>query len=136
MGDIYSAADVVNKTLVAAKDLKVYDAPRTGAKEIGFIKKGQPAGVVYSYLDANPALGRSGLWWQFVYGNSWYYIPHAEGAFSVSALRQQGVLSTEEKLEEEKDMPWYEALIKKYGIWIAGIYLAATAIKGNLSRPR
>lgn len=123
-----SAGDIIDKTLIAAKRIPVYRQAADGAEIVGYVDAGKPVGVVYSYLNPNPALNRSGLWWAF-YPNSgmYYYAPHNSADFSLSALKQQGVISTTEKVKEEQDAAkrasrtWYENLISDYWYIPVGI---------------
>lgn len=139
MGEIYNAGDVVDKTLMAATRVPVYKFPGDSQKPYGYVSAGQPVGIVYSYLEPNPAQDRTTLWWVFsgMYDQR-YYAPHKGGLYDVSALRQQGVVSVEEKIEDKElaNLPWYEQLVRKYGPWIIGAALAGTALRGYLSRPR
>lgn len=136
-GDEYSADQVVDKTLIALADLPVY-RDTVEVNPFGWIAAGQPIGVVYSYLAPNPAYGRSILWWQFKDPQGvYYYSPQRQGLYDLDALRQQGVISTKEQIEQEraKDNTWYENLIEKYGLWVAGALIVAAGVKGFASRP-
>lgn len=140
-GEIFNAGDILNKTLIAKVGVPVYRQPVDGSKPFGTVKAGQPVGVVYAWLDPKPP-ERAGLWWSFYDGfNQTYFTPHKENIFDVNALRQQGVISTEEKVQEEQEkedlenLPWYERLIKKYGTTVVLALLGAAVIKGYFSRP-
>lgn len=126
MADIFSADEIINKTLIAAKDVPIFRYGSDTAPQIGIVKAGQPVGVVYSWLDPAPEQGRAGLWWVFYQSNNqYYYTPHVEGNFSISALQEQGAVSTEEKIrrqqEQEKlnNMSLPEQILYKYGWWLA-----------------
>lgn len=146
MADLYSAADVLEKTLIANKDLAVYDGFPTKAytpNRIGTTKKGYPAGIVYSWIDADPSNNRSTLWWMFYpasAGGANYFIPHSAGNFDVSALRQQGVISVKEQEEEKKEKEenenkeWYERVLDRVLPIGAGVVIAAAIVKGLFSR--
>lgn len=139
---VFSAADIVGKTLVARKTIPVYSLPMANAQyKIGTVQKGNSAGVVYSYL-SRP----DGIWWQFIptFGKP-YYIRHDNNAFDVSALKQQGVITVEDQRqqEEREKMSWWEKLqadlsaagqntrsaILKGVIIAGGIYLAKETIQ-------
>lgn len=122
MGASYSADEIIGKTLVAKVRVGYYTDPTDSAKPIGYVAAGQPIGVVYSYLMPNPTYGRSGLWWAFK-GSSgnFYYVKHQLDTFDVDSLKQQGALTEMEKIEaaQSENLPWYEKLIKNYGIPLA-----------------
>lgn len=124
---------------MAKVNVPVYRTPNDSAPSVAVVKKGQPVGVVYSYLGISPSYNRSVLYWAFIDGAGlWYYSKQLGGYYDVSALKQQGVLTVEQQLEEEKDkdLPWYESLIKKYGGYVLVTVLGAAVIKGVLSRPK
>lgn len=143
MADLYDAGQVIDKTLVALKDLPVYDTyPRTGVtpKQIGTITSGNPAGTVYSYIDADTTQGRQALWWMFYpvsdFNSNYYYMPHAQGDFDVSALNQQGVISVADqvKQQQEANKPWYTQIVDQI-IPVALIaILGGAVIRGVLSK--
>lgn len=110
-------ADIIDKTLIARKTLPVYNRPLPTGNQVAIVKAGDPAGVLYSWIDPDPINGRENIW--FVFRNSagvYYYIPYEKGSYDVSALQRQGVLTEEEKREREEleGLPWYERMIKKY----------------------
>lgn len=137
MGEIFNAGDIVGKTLIAKKDIYVYRNPNDGAEITGTVKAGQPVGVVYAWLGPSPALGRSGLWWAFFpQSGQYYYTPQKEGYFDVTALNQQGVISTAERIENEREAaaaaarPWYENILRTALPWVAGIVIVSAAVPG------
>lgn len=137
IGQVYSADEFINKTLIAQQKVPVYRDATDIAKPVYYVDAGQPVGIVYSWL--SPMAGRSQLWWMFEKSYlDFYYTPHVPARFNWPALKEQGVLSTEEKIEEEKkkDRPWYENLILNYGPWVLGALLAGAAIRGYFSRPK
>jgi hypothetical protein len=98
IGDTYSAADVLNKTLIAKKKVYTYTTPSaTRAQLIGHVKAGGPVGVVYSYIQ-----NASGLWWMFRSGTATYYVLHRVGLFDISSFAAQGLLTIEAQDEAEK----------------------------------
>lgn len=134
---IYSAADVVDKTLVSAKVLPYYDGVPRGTyqpKQIGTFPAGVVVGTVYSWVDADPAQNRPQLWWMFYPGSSgsYYYMPHSSGSFDLNALAQQGVLSEEQK--NAQDETWYEKVLNKVLPIVALSVIGAAVIRGYLSR--
>lgn len=143
MADLYNADDIIDKTLIAQRRLPVYnDIPRRGEtpKVVGYTTAGKPIGVVYSYINADPAQNRPNLWWMFWpgtgYGGVYFYIPHNQGDFDVNALKQQGVLTLEEQraLEEEQNKEWYEKIVDRIIPIGVGVLLAGAVIRGVLSR--
>lgn len=144
---LYKADDVIDKTLFAQEKIPVYDnVPPQPQKLLGYVEPGNPVGIVYSYLEADPSRGRANLWWMFYptdgseFNN--YYAEQVGGYYDVEALRQQGVISEEEarQKEEEANKPWYEQLLDNYGkplvIGILITAVAAAAVKGFFSRPK
>ena len=111
-GTIFSAGDIVGKTLIALKNVKVWtNTPDSGGKVAGRVDGGNSCGVVYSWVTERST---GSIYWMFndpSYGG-YYFIKHEPGAFDISALRKQGVLSVDEKLiaEENKNKPWYQKL--------------------------
>jgi len=101
MSNTFSAADIVGKSLIALKRVDIYDTVHAHRKRIAFIRPGDSVGVVYSWL-SRP----DGLWWMFQSGTGYYYAKHAAGLFDVSNLKTQGVLTMEQKKEQE----YYEDL--------------------------
>jgi len=128
----FSADQIVGKTLTARRTLVAFDLPiyEQGFKKIGEIKPGQSAGVVFSYVGGRPG---EPLHWQFKGNNGkMYYIPHLEGNFLISSLRDQGALTTQEikEKDESANMSTGEQLtawVKKSGnlIIYAGLGLLA-----------
>lgn len=130
---VYSAVDIVGKTLIASKKVPVYKFPSNKETPYGYVDIGQPVGVVYSWVDADPSLNRTGLWWSFAKdtgATSFYWTPHIPGNFSVDALKQQGVLTEEEKAkaEEEKNKAWWEKLTDKILPVIVTVVIGAAVI--------
>lgn len=124
MDATFSAADIVDKTLTARTAVKVYYDATDKAVAFGSVAAGEPVGVVYSWLDPAPSQGRSGLWWMFRNSTGvFYYAPHASSNFDISELKKQGVITIAEKVKDADlaALPWYEQLIKKYGIWLIAV---------------
>lgn len=95
---MYSANDIIGKTLYAAKDIEVKSGAFDNSEVIQVIQKGTMIGIVYSYL--LPTSGRSSLYWMFqpTYGAP-FYVEHKKGRFDLEALEDQGVMSLEEIAE-------------------------------------
>lgn len=94
---VFNAGSIIDKTLIAKKKLTVYNS---AGLPVGFVAAGQPAGVVYSYLDIKPGV-RDKLTWQFSLHGNFYYIPHEMNAFDVSSIKKQGVLTLDEIYNNE-----------------------------------
>lgn len=154
---LYDPGAILDKTLVAAKDLNVYHAAPDkyfpNPKPFGVVKKGQPVGIVYSWLNPDPVQNRSSVWWMFwpvtPYTGDFYYAKHDEDSFDLSALRQQGVISVAEQIEEEKEKEenenkeWYEKLMDKaipvvltLGIGIAAVNVLGKILASGISKKR
>jgi len=139
---LYDPGTILDKTLVAAKDVKVYhSAPNKyfpNPKPFGVVKAGQPVGIVYSWLSPDPAQNLSSVWWLFwpvtPYSDGYYYAKHEEDDFDLSALRQQGVISVAEQIEEEKkkeedeNKEWWEKLFDKAIPLVLTLGITVTAI--------
>lgn len=142
MADLYSVSDIVGKTLIANTRVPYYASANDSAAPLGYVNAGYPVGVVYSWLDPNPAYNRVGLWWIFQKNGSFIYAPQRIGLYNIGALNQQGVISTEEKIKQEQEaariasMGVVEQYIYKYGKYILftaiAIGLGAAVIKKKL----
>lgn len=105
--DIISAGQVVGKTLFALKEISIYRSlPTTTVNNPVYkVPVGQAVGIVYSWVERNGI-----LFWQFIDKNERpYYAPHAPGAYSLDALKQQGAKTSVEILQEKKDKEAKEA---------------------------
>lgn len=138
---IYSAGDIVDKTLFTLRDLPYYDSVPSAyntPKVLGVIDAGTPVGQVYSWIDADPGQNRAALWWQFYpsgFSNRFFYMPHNKGDFDMEALQAQGVLSDQQKAaaEAEANKAWYEKLFDKIVPVGAVVILGAAVIRGYFS---
>lgn len=126
----YSASYFIGKTLYAAARVPLYRVPIDSAAPYAYVESGRIVGVVYSYVNVKPGY-RSALYWMFYDGNGRpYYSPMLSGLYSESALRDQGVISTKEQLEEEKKKQETTAeYLKKMGktVVFGGLTVAALA---------
>lgn len=99
-GDSYSADQIIGKSLIARKPVKLKRNRSAEAETVYTVPAGQPVGVVYSYLGGNG----SPLWWMFYDANKRaYYAMHEPGLFDIDALRDQGALSVEEETKKQKE---------------------------------
>lgn len=89
----YNASEIIGKTLIAARPVDLKRLPYDASPAVYTAARGQSVGVVYSYLLPGP--GRANLYWVFndKFGNS-YYAKHEAGAFSLTALTDQGAQTT------------------------------------------
>jgi len=96
--DIFSADQVIGKTLIAKSNVPLKRYAQAAAPVIYTAKKGEVVGVVYSWVMDGPT-----LYWQFLDKNgNPYYAQHRTGIFSVDALQQQGA-QTLEDIKEAAD---------------------------------
>lgn len=97
--NIFSADQIVGKSLFAKKKVVLKRLPSDDAATIYTVPSGTAVGVVYSWVGG----GSSPLWWQFLDENKKaYYAKHETGTFSIEALKEQGALDVKEQAEEEK----------------------------------
>jgi len=133
--DLYSAGDVLDKTLYALTVVPIYDGVPDGTykpTQIAHVNSGQPVGVVYSWIDADPSKNRNNIWWMF-YGSAdgkYYYAENVKGYYDASALQAQGVLTVEQQIQakQEADKPWYTQLSDKLIPTIAGVVIGSVLI--------
>jgi hypothetical protein len=97
---IFSANEIIGKTLFARVAVPVYRLPEFSANPVFTVKPGEAIGVVYSYLDAKP--GRPFVWTFLDKNNKAYYVRHDSKSFDLTALKKQGAKTTEEKEKESK----------------------------------
>ena len=139
---LISRDQIVGKTLIAKKRIPLYPSAKEDKNRIiAIVEPGKPVGVVYSWVD-----GERGkpLFWMFYakVGNieKAYYAKHDENGFNLPALKEQGVKTTQEEIQEEenKDKPTSEKIfeyIKKYAMW-AGIGLAGILVFREILRKK
>lgn len=139
--ELYSVADVVGKTLYAKAKVPVYRDANDNAQPFGYVAAGQPVGVVFSWLDVNPAYNRSVLYWMFqATAGGFYYTKQIGGYYDVDALRAQGVITVEEKIEEEKEkadeasMNPIELMIHRYGKYAIYTIIGVVAVKAAIQK--
>lgn len=112
---IVSVNQVIGKTLFAAKNVQAFSAAKPEKQYFLYtIKKGEPVGVVYSYVQDSKGV----IWWMFYdKNNKSFYVIHTPDSFSLSALKEQGT-KTEKEIQDEKDdedKPWYEKILSDAG---------------------
>ena len=105
---LYDLGDLIGKTLIAARDVDIYtNKPvKYGLSPVGKVKYGNPVGVVDSWVtdsDGTILFAFKGSDAATTNTLGMYYVKSGDGAFQVSALKQQGVLTIDEKrIAEEK----------------------------------
>lgn len=132
----YSAEQIIDKTLIAKKPIKLVRYASDDAPVIYTVQPGQTVGIVYSYL--LPGENRSSLYWSFndADGRA-YYAKHGVGLFDVKALKDSGALTVQEQTEaeEEKQLTTGDKifrLVKNLAFIGAGAYLLNTIINKKL----
>lgn len=129
---IYSAADLIDKTLIAKKPIAIKRFALDTAPTVYTVMSGQPVGKVYSWLNAGT--GRQYLYWEFLdsYGRP-YYAAHTADSYSLSAIKQQGVVSVKEAAEAEAAKAETTGdFIKKYAKTALYVIAAALVLKSVL----
>lgn len=150
-GTTFNAGDVVDKTLIAKVRVAVYSEvpgyiPAGKKLEdflIAYIDPQKTVGRVNTYFSADPTKGRNSLWWEFYPASNYgkpYYTEHKPGIFDMTALKDQAVLSLQEKEEKkiEDNKEWYEkatdtaikGLLTVAGVFVIGSLLV-NLFKGN-----
>jgi len=128
----FNAADIIGKTLIAKTNVPLRRLPLDSDAIIYNVKIGVPVGVVATYLSPNK--DRSNIYWGFDDANGkMYYAEHKVGRFDVTELKQQGVLTAEEKKDalEQASMTTGDKifkLVKNVFIGAALVYLAKIII--------
>jgi hypothetical protein len=143
----YSANQILDKTIIAKTDTKLYSNTSGKGSVVGVVKAGQPIGKVYSYLKPSNSSTDGRGWLMFdssTYLKS-YYVP--DEAVSTTGLKDQGTLTLSEEVKAEQDAKLkqdspMEYYIKKYGtkavLIIGGIIVAVSLgkelIKDSVTR--
>lgn len=141
-GKAYSANQILDKTITAARDTKYYTGPGfANSKLMGTIKAGQPIGVVFSYLKpSQTGDGRGWLQIETTY-NKYFFVPNE--AVAPKPLQDQGALTVAEetKIEQEAAQRENEPILyyfKKIGVPVlltaAGIYIAVQIGKAVIEK--
>ena len=135
---IFSASDIVGKTLIANEPVSIKRIPEDSAPSVFTVKIGQPIGTVYSWISPGP--NNKSLYWMFKdeTGRN-YYSEHKVGRYTIKALKSQGVLTEEEKLEKEKEsnQPLTTTITKtitKLALIAGGAYVLVNVLPGILKK--
>lgn len=128
----YSASQIIDKTLIAARPVQIKRTATDSAPAVYTVATGNPVGKVFSYI--SPGTGRNSLYWAFndQYGRP-YYAKHETGAFSLTALKDQGAITVKEETALEQSASETTAdFFKKYAktaLWvIAGVMVARAVL--------
>lgn len=146
----YTANQIVDKQLTAAKDTPVYKGDLKTVYRT--IKAGQPLGRVYSYLKATGSTGQNALelYDNPAYTGTPYYVRlDASGQIDTTFLQQQGTLTVTQEVQAEKDKQEQENspiayYVKKWALPVligAGIIVVAAtvgkeAVKNLILKPK
>lgn len=128
----YSADQIIDKTLVAKRPVKLYRSPLDEAEPIFTVLPGQTIGKVFSYLVPGP--NRSVLYWAFYDDKQRpYYTPHITGNFDIKSLSDQGALTIVEQQEQQAEQQLSTTdkafrLIKNIAFLAAGAYIVKSLI--------
>jgi hypothetical protein len=137
MSSIYSLTDIVGKTLIAKTDIPVYRGSEVpNGQPFAIVSSGQPVGVVDSWLNPGKS-GRVNLWFQYLDEfNRPYYTEMKPGFYDVNALKQQGVLTVKQKIDQEtiknQSLPEFVKGNLMKIIYFAGLVIVAKNVLPNL----
>jgi hypothetical protein len=132
----YTANQIVDKQLAAAKDTPVYKGDLKTI--VRTVKAGQPLGRVYSYLKATGSTGQNALmlYDNPAYTGTPYYVKlDSTGAIDTTFLQQQGTMTVAQEIQAEKEKQDQENnpiayYAKKWGVPVlltaGAIWFAAT----------
>jgi hypothetical protein len=128
----YSADQIIDKTLIAKKPVKLYRQATNSAQPIFTVMPGETIGKVFAYL--SPGANRSVLFWAFYDDqNRPYYTPHIAGNFDIKNLSDQGALTIQEQQEQQAEQAMTTTdkafrLIKNIAFLAAGAYIVKSII--------
>jgi len=139
-GDIYSADQVVKKTLFAKASVPLKRLPFDSSPVVHTVDPGLRVGEVYSWIEIKPG-ERKNIYWMFYDSNKKpYYAEHIPGRFSESELREQGALTVKEEIKEKKQQDettkqFIERLFK-YAMVTGGLFLLGKAVLPEIFKSR
>ena len=127
----YDSNDIIGLSLYAKKVVPIKALPLDNAPIVRYVQPGQLVGKVYSYLVPKP--GRFDIYWMFDDGQgNVFYAPHRSGLYNLQNLRDQGLLTKEEKEAQEKPIALqFGEKVLKTGVTT---YLGIQALKILLRR--
>jgi len=131
---LYSADQIVGKTLVAAQGVEIKRAAYDDSPTVYNVSPAQTVGVVESYL--LPTAGRTLLYWQFKDKNGrYYYAAHKAGRYSLTALQAQGTPTVVQEVRAAKEANETTAdKIQKTVTLLALIAAGAYLVKSVITR--
>jgi hypothetical protein len=135
---LYKYKDLINKTIVAKADIKLYRNALDTAIPYAVIKAGNPIGVLYSWVSAKA--NRNVDWLMFYDSNNKaYYVPMISGTLDEAALKQQGVKDVEEQTKEAEDKAKKNAgavsyYIEKYVPYLLGAIILVPVLKTIINK--
>lgn len=99
MPTTYNADQIIDKSLIARKDITLRRRPDPSSPVIYTVPAGQVVGRVYSYTGGHGLP----LWWMFYDSKGkTYYVLHEVNAFDIDALIDQGALNVKEERQQEE----------------------------------
>jgi hypothetical protein len=132
----FNADEIIDKTLIAKVKIPIYRIAEDNAPIVYTVEPGGSVGVVNSYL--LPKANRTNLFWQFLDSNGrYYYTEHKPGIYDISALQQQGALTSAQQQAAAANAQLTTTdkifkLVQKYLLIGAGVYLLNSIIKKKL----
>lgn len=131
-GKIVPVSQVTGKSLFAARQIKLYRRPDS-SEVVYTVPYGKNVGTVYSYIVRTPE-----LWWMFYDQNGKpYYAKHEDGAFSWTALQQQGTKTAEDIVKDQQPKTVVDSIVEGLGgilkpvIIAVAVYYGAKALQGG-----
>ena len=125
----YRPEDLIGKTLFAKVQVPIVELPYDNMPIIRIIPPGVAVGRIHSWL--NPKAGRQTLYWHFKNqaGDS-FYARHESHFYDLKQLKDQGVLSIEEKkeLDNQKDYLARAGQMLTKGIMLWGIFKIGSSL--------
>lgn len=134
----YKLKDLINKSIIAKKDTRLYRNAADNAVPYATIKAGSRIGVLYSFVSAKA--GRNIDWLMFYdINNRPYYTPVISGTLDTASLKDQGVKTVEEQTKEQQDKEKKEAgmfsfYLEKYIPYLIGAIIAVPVLKSLIDK--
>jgi hypothetical protein len=96
--EYFDPDQIIDKSLYAKRPVIAYTLPQTSAPVHESYNTGNLIGVVYSYVQKG-----KDIFWMFEQKDGQpYYVKHSAGAFSISALKDQGAMTEKEKAAKKE----------------------------------
>jgi uncharacterized protein YgiM (DUF1202 family) len=113
MDNLFSADQVIGKTLFATRRINVRSLPGTEASVLFVTETGQQIGKVFSWVEKS-----NKVWWQIdLENNKSGWVQHNQGWYSIRALKDQGAKTVKEvqKEKEQQEKSFGEKLGDFFG---------------------